>query len=70
MNNCIRGFMYSCIPTVEGHYDLILKSNGDALVIFGVTREELVQIFKEAGDSLYLTIKLFDDDPADAVAET
>lgn len=70
MKNCIKGFFYSCIPTVEDLYDLTLKTDGDAITICGIRRHELVDCFTEAGDSLFLTIKLFEDDPADAVVET
>ena len=67
MQNPVKGHFYSCIPTVEGRYDLFIKSGGEPIGIYGVRRDELAQIFKEAGSSLLLTIRLFE--PADGWTE-
>lgn len=58
MNQEVKGYFYACFPTTEGYYDLYLFLSGQPRWIIGITREELVSVFKESSDGDFLTVKI------------
>ena len=66
----VKGFFHACWRNEQGTYDLLLSNDGDAVVISGLSEEEITGPFYEAGDSLFVKIRLFEEEPAPAGANT